>query len=65
MFLFSGDKVILSTHFMRPNFNVNRPLYNLANEYALTMILCVYYLFIYLFFYPSIYLNRMSDRKYT
>ena len=65
MFLFSGDKVILSTHFMKPNFNVNRPLYNLANEYALTMILCVYYLFIYLFIYPSIYLNRMSDRKYT
>ena len=49
MFFFSGDKVILSTHFMKPYFNVNRPLYNWANEYALTMILCVYYLFIYLF----------------
>ena len=56
MFLFSGDKVILSTHFMKPNFNVNRSLYNLANEYALTMILCVYYLFIYLFIYLPFHL---------
>lgn len=65
-FFFSGDKLILSTHFMKPDFNVNRPLYNWANEYALTLIFCVYYLVIYLFTHLFIWIgcqieNTLSD----